>query len=197
MVSKAMLVLAASAGAQAFVYSPPAVLRSSQVPTSKSAALPALRSANLHGLCARRARDSSRAAPRLLSVRAMAENVVDNVAVVLLAGGVGSRMKAGKPKQFLELEGKTILRTSLDIFLGLKGVTSISVVLAEEYRDQLADVAASDPRKCSSCMIVVLKIVLVCLLPSSRRRHLAPRSIRYAGTRLIMRDPTMCVPEQD
>ena len=55
-------------------------------------------------------------------------------------------MKAGKPKQFLELEGKTILRTSLDIFLSLSGVTSISVVLAEEYRDQLADVAAADPR---------------------------------------------------
>jgi len=71
---------------------------------------------------------------------------VANVAVVLLAGGVGSRMKAGKPKQFLELEGKTILRTSLDIFLGLEGVTSISVVLAEEYRDQLADLAAADSR---------------------------------------------------
>ena len=80
-----------------------------------------------------------------MSVSAMAGEVVDKVAVVLLAGGVGSRMKAGKPKQFLELEGKTILRTSLDIFLNLKGVTSISVVLAEEYRDQLADVAAADP----------------------------------------------------
>ena len=79
-----------------------------------------------------------------MSVSAMAGEVVDKVAVVLLAGGVGSRMKAGKPKQFLELEGKTILRTSLDIFLNLKGVTSISVVLAEDYRDQLADVAAAD-----------------------------------------------------
>jgi bifunctional N-acetylglucosamine-1-phosphate-uridyltransferase/glucosamine-1-phosphate-acetyltransferase GlmU-like protein len=77
----------------------------------------------------------------------MAGEHVANVAVVLLAGGVGSRMKAGKPKQFLELEGKTILRTSLDVFLGIEGVASVSVVLAEEYRDQLADVAAKDPRE--------------------------------------------------
>ena len=87
-----------------------------------------------------------KSAASALGVRAMAGDIVDNVAVVLLAGGVGSRMKAGKPKQFLELEGKTILRTSLDIFLAIEGVTSISVVLAEEYRDQLADIAASDSR---------------------------------------------------
>lgn len=58
----------------------------------------------------------------------MAAGDVDNVAVILLAGGVGSRMKADRPKQFLELRGKPILHHSLELFLGLKGVSSLSIV---------------------------------------------------------------------
>ena len=44
------------------------------------------------------------AAPRMTDVPAS-----ENVAVVLLAGGSGSRMKADRPKQFLELRGKPVL----------------------------------------------------------------------------------------
>jgi len=73
-------------------------------------------------------------------------DVVDNVSVVLLAGGVGSRMKADRPKQFLELEGKPILRHSLELFMTIQGVTRIVVVIAPEYRDSLADVASKDSR---------------------------------------------------
>lgn len=76
----------------------------------------------------------------------MAAGDVDNVAVILLAGGVGSRMKADRPKQFLELRGKPILHHSLELFLGLKGVSSLSIVIAEEYRDDLKDVINGDPR---------------------------------------------------
>jgi 2-C-methyl-D-erythritol 4-phosphate cytidylyltransferase len=47
---------------------------------------------------------------------------VDNVGVVLLAGGTGSRMKADRPKQFLELRGKSVLQHSLELFLSLEGV---------------------------------------------------------------------------
>jgi 2-C-methyl-D-erythritol 4-phosphate cytidylyltransferase len=42
---------------------------------------------------------------------------LSDVGFVLLAGGTGSRMKAGMPKQFLELRGKPILHHSLDLFL--------------------------------------------------------------------------------
>lgn len=42
---------------------------------------------------------------------------MDDVGFVLLAGGKGSRMKADKPKQFLELAGVPILHHSLDLFL--------------------------------------------------------------------------------
>ena len=41
---------------------------------------------------------------------------------MLLAGGMGKRMKADRPKQFLELLGKPVLLHSLEIFCTLPGV---------------------------------------------------------------------------
>ena len=142
-----LLAAGAASSSHAFSFAPTSL--PSRTTTAPATPVPALRAD--WPLASKLSRRSAiRTAPRPMSVSAMAGEVVDKVAVVLLAGGVGSRMKAGKPKQFLELEGKTILRTSLDIFLNLKGVTSISVVLAEEYRDQLADVAAADPSTLNS-----------------------------------------------
>ena len=61
----------------------------------------------------------------------MAENKKD-VAVVILAGGTGSRMKADRPKQFLPLRGKMIIKYSLDLFLNdIEGICKVVVVLAE------------------------------------------------------------------
>mmetsp|Transcript_18829 Transcript_18829/g.45247 ORF Transcript_18829/g.45247 Transcript_18829/m.45247 type:complete len:306 (-) Transcript_18829:251-1168(-) len=80
------------------------------------------------------------------ALRAAASSGVDGVGVILLAGGVGSRMKAGKPKQFLELEGKPMLMHSLDLFRGLEGVDSITIVIAEEYRDMFDDIVKKDDR---------------------------------------------------
>ena len=66
--------------------------------------------------------------PIVFGVRTMAASeAVEGVAVVLLAGGVGSRMKADRPKQFLELDGKPVLRHSLELFMRLKGINSITV----------------------------------------------------------------------
>eukprot|EP00183_Erythrolobus_madagascarensis_P003111 CAMPEP_0185852702 /NCGR_PEP_ID=MMETSP1354-20130828/15875_1 /TAXON_ID=708628 /ORGANISM="Erythrolobus madagascarensis, Strain CCMP3276" /LENGTH=84 /DNA_ID=CAMNT_0028554015 /DNA_START=21 /DNA_END=272 /DNA_ORIENTATION=+ len=50
---------------------------------------------------------------------------VRNVGVVVLAGGVGSRMKADRPKQFLELRGKSIVERSLDVFLEMPEVSRV------------------------------------------------------------------------
>lgn len=41
---------------------------------------------------------------------------------ILLAGGVGSRMKADRPKQFLDLCGKPVVFHTLDLFLNLPGL---------------------------------------------------------------------------
>eukprot|EP00968_Pinguiococcus_pyrenoidosus_P000580 scaffold34_cov260-Pinguiococcus_pyrenoidosus.AAC.6 len=51
------------------------------------------------------------AAADALFLRMRAEGAVQNVAVVLLAGGVGSRMKADRPKQFLTLAGKPVMQS--------------------------------------------------------------------------------------
>jgi len=73
------------------------------------------------------------------------ESPVQDYSVVLLAGGVGSRMKANMPKQFLQLRGKTVLMHSIELFLNLDGVREVRhcntrrmystcALLAEVYR---------------------------------------------------------------
>ena len=53
---------------------------------------------------------------RSFSTPSMAlESPVKDFSVILLAGGVGSRMKAGMPKQFLELRGKPVLMHTLEV----------------------------------------------------------------------------------
>ena len=71
----------------------------------------------------------------------MAETKKD-VAVVILAGGTGSRMKADRPKQFLPLRGKMIIKYSLDLFLNdIEGICKVVVVLAEQYRQDFKEYA--------------------------------------------------------
>ena len=63
--------------------------------------------------------------PRRASVRtfvSMAADKKDDVAVVILAGGTGSRMKADRPKQFLDLLGKPVLQWDLELLLGIDDV---------------------------------------------------------------------------
>lgn len=56
------------------------------------------------------------------------------VAVVLLAGGIGSRMGKPLPKQFLSLADKVIAHHSLDVFLTLDEVDEIVIVCHPSYR---------------------------------------------------------------
>ena len=46
----------------------------------------------------------------------------DSVSVVLLAGGVGKRMGAKLPKQYIKLGGKEIALYSLELFAGMEHV---------------------------------------------------------------------------
>lgn len=48
--------------------------------------------------------------------------------VILLAGGIGSRMQSDIPKQFLELNGKPIAAYSLEVFLQMPEVAEIIIV---------------------------------------------------------------------
>eukprot|EP00640_Fibrocapsa_japonica_P002776 CAMPEP_0113945030 /NCGR_PEP_ID=MMETSP1339-20121228/38439_1 /TAXON_ID=94617 /ORGANISM="Fibrocapsa japonica" /LENGTH=243 /DNA_ID=CAMNT_0000950421 /DNA_START=220 /DNA_END=951 /DNA_ORIENTATION=- /assembly_acc=CAM_ASM_000762 len=72
--------------------------------------------------------------------------LVEKVSVVLLAGGVGSRMKADRPKQFLELLGRPVLDHTIDLFRSLRGVDQIILVLDEQYRPNYQSVSDEEPR---------------------------------------------------
>lgn len=55
-------------------------------------------------------------------------------AAIIVAGGRGTRMGAGIPKQLLLLDGKTILERTLLPFLACETVGSIVVTVAEDIR---------------------------------------------------------------
>ena len=66
--------------------------------------------------------------------------------VVIPAAGVGARMQADRPKQYLSLAGRSILEHTLDCFLdhpGLKGLV-VCLAAADPYWPEL--VCAADPR---------------------------------------------------
>ena len=59
-------------------------------------------------------------ASRQISVN-MALPAGEKCSFVLLAGGSGSRMKADRPKQFLNLLGRPVLEWDLQLLLGIEG----------------------------------------------------------------------------
>ena len=71
---------------------------------------------------------------------------VKNVNVVILAGGVGSRMKADRPKQLLNLLGKPVLCHSIELFSKLRGVDKIIIVLDPSHREPFQHYADKDSR---------------------------------------------------
>lgn len=60
--------------------------------------------------------------------------------LVLLAGGVGQRVGAGRPKQFVEVFGRPIIAYTLEIFERHPEVDDILVVCHREWRDFLASI---------------------------------------------------------
>ena len=54
-------------------------------------------------------------------------------AFVIAAGGTGTRMNAGVPKQFLEIAGKPLLLLTVEAIAGLEAVTQIVIALPPEH----------------------------------------------------------------
>ena len=87
--------------------------------------------------------------PRGMSVNMAGDGVVpENVGVVLLAGGKGTRMKASMPKQFLPLLGRPVFLRSLDIFTAFpaRTVSNIVIVLDESFRSEYRRIVEDDDR---------------------------------------------------
>lgn len=69
----------------------------------------------------------------------MARSMTSLVAVVP-AAGVGSRMKADRPKQYLQIHGKTILEHTIERLLSHPAITQVVVAVSEDdpYYSELA-----------------------------------------------------------
>lgn len=63
-----------------------------------------------------------------------------NIAI-LLAGGTGQRLGAGKPKQFVELLGKPLMVYALEIYEKSPLIDAIEVVCVPEYKDLIWEMA--------------------------------------------------------
>jgi len=59
---------------------------------------------------------------------------------IILASGVGSRFGSGLPKQFLEINGRTILERSIDIFEKNDNIFEIILVITPEYREKALEI---------------------------------------------------------
>lgn len=62
-----------------------------------------------------------------------------NVAMIL-AGGVGQRMGAGIPKQFIRVQGKPIIAYTLEIFERNVSIDAVEVVLVGGWHDELRSI---------------------------------------------------------
>ncbi|MFC4049430.1 2-C-methyl-D-erythritol 4-phosphate cytidylyltransferase [Actinomadura syzygii] len=61
---------------------------------------------------------------------------------VVLAGGVGARMGAGRPKQLVEVGGRPILARAIDAFDAHPGIGEVLVVMAAGHLREAAAIAA-------------------------------------------------------
>ncbi len=59
------------------------------------------------------------------------------VTAIILAGGVGSRVGAGRPKQFIEVLGKPVLAYTIEIFQNNPQIDAIEVVRHKKWKEYL------------------------------------------------------------
>lgn len=63
-----------------------------------------------------------------------------NIAVIL-AGGSGRRMGSELPKQFLQLDGRTVIEHSIDTFCSHPAIDEVAVVVHPDWRSHMESIA--------------------------------------------------------
>lgn len=61
------------------------------------------------------------------------------ITAMILAGGVGSRVGAGRPKQFVEILGKPVLAYTIEIFQNNPQIDAVEVVCHKEWTNYLRE----------------------------------------------------------
>jgi 2-C-methyl-D-erythritol 4-phosphate cytidylyltransferase/2-C-methyl-D-erythritol 2,4-cyclodiphosphate synthase len=64
------------------------------------------------------------------------------IALLIVAGGSGTRLGGGIPKQYQRLAGIPILRRSIDAFAGISGIEWIQIVVGPEHEEQFREAVA-------------------------------------------------------
>ncbi len=62
-------------------------------------------------------------------------------AAIILSGGMGTRVGANIPKQYIEIGGKSILEYSLENFFSSKNINILVIVVSPEWRDYVMNFA--------------------------------------------------------
>ncbi|MCB2052821.1 MAG: bifunctional 2-C-methyl-D-erythritol 4-phosphate cytidylyltransferase/2-C-methyl-D-erythritol 2,4-cyclodiphosphate synthase [Geminicoccaceae bacterium] len=65
-----------------------------------------------------------------------------NTLAVIVAGGSGARFGSDRPKQYAHLQGRPILRHTVERFLAAPGIDAVQVVIAEGHRPLYAEATA-------------------------------------------------------
>ena len=73
--------------------------------------------------------------------------------VVIMAAGSGTRMGAQLPKQFLELDGRMILRRTIEVFLEACPDVSVITVLPKQYVDYWRDYCYNNNFICPQVLV--------------------------------------------
>lgn len=68
------------------------------------------------------------------------------ITVILLSGGVGTRMNSQTPKQYLNLGGKEIAKHSFECFQKMKEIAEIVIVCEDEFRHLFENKTQSSSR---------------------------------------------------
>src|SRR5690606_42145972 len=65
---------------------------------------------------------------------------MEHISMILLSGGIGARMKASVPKQFLPIGGKPIIVHVLDKLENIKEISEIVVPSPRNYMEQTKEI---------------------------------------------------------
>ena len=60
--------------------------------------------------------------------------------VLMLAGGVGARMGANIPKQFIKIKGKPIIAYTLDILEKNENIDAVEIVCVHGFEDHVKQI---------------------------------------------------------
>jgi 2-C-methyl-D-erythritol 4-phosphate cytidylyltransferase / 2-C-methyl-D-erythritol 2,4-cyclodiphosphate synthase len=90
-------------------------------------------------------------------------------AFVIAAGGTGTRMNAGVPKQFLEIAGKPILCHTIEAITALAAVDQIIIALPAEHIPQAEAILKRQP----------LRVNVQCVCGGANRQESVRNGVRY------------------